>query len=237
MAIEITIPVIIGAALIDSINPCVFGVLIFLIAFMFSIYKKPNKMLLGGFIYTTVVYLTYLAIGIALIQIFTIKFSITIYWVVAGIAILAGLLEIKDYFWYGKGPTLQLLPGSSKRIDIYTEKIKKYNKKHPGSVYLLAIPLGIFITLVELPCTGAPYLAILALIGKGFYAQALPLLLLYNLVFILPLLVVIFIAYFGASSRKLEIWRKKNRELMRLIIGLFLIFLGYFMIKSIGTFT
>ena len=234
---DLTIPVIIAAALIDSINPCVFGVLIFLIGFMFAVFKTPNRMLIGGLIYTVVVYLTYFILGLLLIQVFTLEFSTVVYWVIAFIAIGAGLLEIKDYFWYGKGFTLQLLPGGAERLKLYTEKMKAYNKKHPGAVYFLAIPLGIFVTLVELPCTGAPYLAVLALIGKGFYTQAVPLLLLYNLVFIIPLLIIIGIAYFGASSGKLEAWRKEHRGLMRLVIGLFLIFLGFFMISAVGTFT
>ena len=63
----LTIPIIVGAALVDSINPCVFGVLIFLIAFMTKVFKSPKRMLIGGLIYTSVVYLTYFLIGKILI--------------------------------------------------------------------------------------------------------------------------------------------------------------------------
>jgi len=239
MAIEgLTIGIIIAAALADSINPCVFGVLIFLIAFMLAVFKTPGRMLIGGLIYTAVVYMTYFIIGIGFVTAtVSLGFSVIVYWAAAFIAIAAGLIEIKDYFWYGKGFTLQLLPGSAERLQIYTEKIKAYNKKHPGSLYLLAIPLGVFVTLVELPCTRAPYLAILALIGQGFVSEAVPLLLFYNLIFILPLFVIIGIAYFGKSSRALETWRLENRGYMRLVIGVFLVVLGIYLIQSIGTFT
>jgi len=233
----LTVPILLGAALVDSINPCVFGVLIFLIAFMTKMFKSPKKMLLGGLIYTSVVYLTYLLIGVGFLK-FTVSFGFSqiVYWIAAIIAIGAGLLEIKDYFWYGKGFTLQLIPGTANRIKYYTKKIGKLRKKGSIWVYLAAIPLGVFVTLVELPCTGAPYLVVLGIIGQGNFAQGVPLLLLYNLVFILPLLVMIAVAYFGKSSKALEAWRQENKGLMRLAIGLFLIILGAYMIYSIGVF-
>ena len=231
---ELTLPLVIGAALLDSINPCVFGVLIFLIAFMTKVFKKPHRMLLGGLFYTAVVYVAYFLIGLGFLKLtVSLGFSLFVYWIAALIAIGAGLLEIKDYFWYGKGFSLQLIPGSAERIKMITNKMAKMQKKNPALSFLMAGALGIFVVLVELPCTGAPYLAILALIGQGSYSNAIPLLLLYNLIFILPLFVIIGVAYFGTSSKKLEAWRKKHRGLMRLAIGLFLVALGVYMLFTV----
>ncbi|MBI2079631.1 cytochrome C biogenesis protein CcdA, partial [Candidatus Micrarchaeota archaeon] len=55
--------VILGAAAIDSINPCAFGVLIFLLAYLGKNFKKPNMMLLHGITYIVAVYITYLLAG------------------------------------------------------------------------------------------------------------------------------------------------------------------------------
>lgn len=230
----LTIPIIIGAALVDSINPCVFGVLIFLIAFMTKVFKSPHRMLIGGIIYTAVVYASYFLIGLGFLK-FTVSFglSVAVYWIAATIAILAGLVEIKDFFWYGRGFSLQIIPGAAKRIKLYTKYITKVEKEHHWLSYLMAGGLGVFVVLVELPCTGAPYLAILAILGTGDIAQGIPLLLLYNLVFILPLFVIIGIAYFSKSSKKLEAWKKEHRGLMRLVTGLFLIALGLYMLYTI----
>jgi|SRR3989338_2407374 len=230
----LTLPVLVGAALLDSINPCVFGVLIFLIAFMTKVFKSPNKMLLGGAIYTSVVYTTYFLIGLGFLK-FTVSFGLSqvVYWIAAVIAIGAGLLEIKDFFWYGKGISLKMIPGAEKRIRLYTSKIEKLNGSNLWLSYLSAGLLGIFVVLVELPCTGAPYLAILAILGKGDYTQGIPLLLLYNVVFILPLFVIIGVSYFGKSSIRMEAWRKRHRGLMRLLVGLFLVALGSLMIYTI----
>ena len=127
----LTLPIVITAAVVDSINPCVFGVLIFLIAFMTKVFKNPRNMLLGGMIYTAVVYLTYLLIGIGFLKI-TVSFNISmaVYWIAGIVAILAGLIEIKDYFWYGKGFSLQMIPGAAKRIKMYTSKIARIYKKN-----------------------------------------------------------------------------------------------------------
>lgn len=232
---NLSIPIVIGAALLDSINPCVFGVLIFLIAFMTRVFKSPNKMLLFGFLYTVVVYVTYLIIGFGILKI-TVDTGIasTFYWIAALIAIFAGLLEIKDFFWYGKGFSLQMIPGGAERIKFYTSKIEKMEQRHPLLLVLTTAMLGILVVLVELPCTGAPYLAILGLLSQGSYAQAIPLLLLYNLVFVLPLFVIIAIAYFGASSEQLEEWRKEHKGLMRLVVGIFLLGLGLYMLYSLN---
>ncbi len=230
----LTLPILIGAAIVDSINPCVFGVLIFLIAFMTKMFKSAHRMLLGGLLYTAVVYVTYFLIGLGFLTItMSFNFSVVVYWIAAIIAILAGALEIKDYFWYGKGLSLTMIPGGGERLKMYTRQIEKLNRRNPYLSFLAAGLLGIFVVLVELPCTGAPYLAVLAILGAGNYAQGIPLLLLYNFIFILPLFVIIGIAYFGKSSRILEAWRKEHRGGMRLAIGLFLIALGIFMLYSI----
>jgi len=223
----LTYPIIIGAALLDSINPCVFGVLIFLIAVMTKVFKSANRMLLGGLIYTAVVYITYFFMGVGFLK-FTVSFgfSVIVYWIASIIAILAGLVEIKDFFWYGRGYSLQMLPGAAQRIKMYTKHMTKVEKKHPALNYLAAGILGIFVVLVELPCTGAPYLAILAILSQGDFGAGIPLLLLYNLIFILPLFFIIGVAYFGKSSKTLEAWRKEHRGIMRLLTGLFLIALG-----------
>lgn len=233
IAENLTLGIVIGAALVDSINPCVFGVLIFLLAFLTKVFKSKSQMLIGGLLYSGVVYATYLLLGFGVLKVaVSVDIANAFYWVAASIAIIAGVLEIKDYFWYGKGFSLQMIPGASTRIKKYTQFVERTQKKHPAVGLLMAGLLGVFVVLVELPCTGAPYFAVLALLSKGSYATAVPYLLIYNFVFVVPLLIIILIAYFGRGG-KLEAWRKEHRGLMRLVMGLFLIFLGLYMIHSL----
>lgn len=234
MPLQLSLELVIAAALADSINPCVFGVLIFLLAYMTKVFKSKHRMLLGGLMYIIAVYLTYFLLGIGILTLaYTAGFAIYFYWFAALIAIAAGLFEIKDFFWYGKGFSLQIIPGGAERLKKYSEKLEQLETHHPIASLGVAFFLGVFVVFIELPCTGAPYLAILGLMAAGQYAQAIPLLLLYNLIFILPLFVILGLVYLGAKSEKMEAWRKENRGIMRLLVGLLLLALGAYMIWAI----
>src|SRR3989344_41873 len=236
MVAEVNLGVLIVAAAADSINPCVFGVLIFLVAYMTKVFKSTRRMLIGGLVYITSVYISYFLLGLGILAfVKSIDVAITFYWVAAFIAIFAGLLEIKDFFWYGKGFSLQIMPGGAKRIRMYTKHIEKMEKKHPSLSLVVAFLLGFFVVLVELPCTGAPYFAILGLLSQGQFIDAIPLLLLYNLIFIMPLFIIIGLAYAGTSVKSLRSWREEHRGLMRLGIGIFLILLGLYMLYTVST--
>ena len=231
----LTLPIVIAAALADSINPCVIGVLVFLIAFMLRVFKSPRRMLLFGLFYTFVVYATYLLLGFGILKVaLNVGLASAFYWVAALVAIIAGFLEIKDFFWYGKGLTLQIIPGGADRLKHYVQYLETAEQKHPLLLVATTMFLGVFVVMIELPCTGAPYLAILGLLSAGEFAAAVPLLLLYNLIFVLPLLVIIGLAYGGRSLEAMEEWRKKHRGLMRLGMGTFLIALGFYMIYSLN---
>ena len=221
------IPILIGAAVIDSINPCAFGVLIFLLAYLVKTSKSKNKLLIHGLVYIFAVFLTYLLAGILLLPIISGlgRISLSLYAIIGSLVIIAGLLELKDFFWYGKGPSLALLPGASKRIKMYANRIS-------GNIYS-AFFLGVFVALVELPCTGAVYLAILSVMSlSGVDAATVGWLVVYNIIFVLPLIVILFAFYKGLSAEKIEEWRKRNRAWMRLAIGLVLLFLGAWMIHT-----
>lgn len=231
----LTLPIVIAAALADSINPCVIGVLVFLVAFMLRVFKSPRRMLIFGLLYTAVVYATYLLLGFGILKVaFSVGLASAFYWVAALIAIFAGFLELKDFFWYGKGLTLQIIPGGAERLKHYVQYLETAEQKHPLLLVATTMFLGVFVVMIELPCTGAPYLAILGLLSAGEFATAVPLLLLYNVIFVLPLLVIIGLAYAGRSLEAIEEWRKKHRALMRLGMGTFLIALGFYMIYSLN---
>ena len=221
------IPILIGAAVIDSINPCAFGVLIFLLAYLLKTSKNKSKILIHGLFYISAVFITYLLAGLILLPIIGSLGNLSLFFY-AGIGIIViifGLLEIKDFFWYGKGPSLTLIPGASERIKMYAGHIS-------GNIYS-AFLLGVFVALVELPCTGAVYLAILSIMSlSGVNAANLGWLVIYNIIFVLPLIVILFAFYKGLSADRLEQWRKKHRKIMRLSIGGMLIFLGIWMIYT-----
>lgn len=221
MADPVALPamsVVIATALVDSINPCAIGVLVLLIATLLGLSKNKNKMLAVGAIYITAVFVTYLAAGFGLL-VFIQKLNIShqLSWIVGILVIILGLLEIKDFFWYGQGISLRIPAKRAKQIKKYMRHVTI-----PGSILL-----GIFVAAVELPCTGGPYLAITTLLAKiGFSWRVFWLLVFYNFIFVLPLIVILFLVYFGVSAKKIKDWKDKQKKWMRLFMGLVMIALG-----------
>ena len=225
---SLTIPILVGAAIIDSINPCAFGVLIFLLAYLFRAFHSRRSVLIHGLTYISAVFLTYLVAGLLLLPIISQLGAISTwaYIMIGVILIIFGILEIKDFFFYGKGFSLGILPSASRRIEVIIQ--------HITGKLLTSFFLGVFVALVELPCTGAVYLGVLALVSiAGLTTSNIFLLVLYNLLFVFPLVVILFLIHRGGQTEKFERWREKYRKYMRLAIGLLLVVLGVWMIKFI----
>lgn len=219
---------LIGAAVIDSINPCAFGVLIFMLSYLAKTAK--HKMLLHGSVYIFAVFLTYLIAGWLLLPVireFAIL-SVWFYYVIAAIIFIAGLLELKDYFGYEHvGFSLSIFPTEAKRIKQYV--------KHVSGNIASAFGMGVFVALVELPCTGFMYLAVLTLMQRtGLTLDNFSLLLLYNIIFVLPLFAILFVVASGKELHEVETWRQKHRKLMRLLIGLALMILAAWMVYIVA---
>jgi cytochrome c biogenesis protein CcdA len=224
---QLTVPTIVVGAAIDSINPCALGVLLFLMAYLVKVFRKKSMMLLGAVLYISAVYTTYFFSGVGLLTaIQNITIAYFFYWLATFVAFGAAAFEIKDFFWYGKGFSFQLLPGGAQRLEMWANAIERLSKKTPKLSLAMTVPIGFGAAAFELPCTGQVYLAILALMRSAGITTWLPLLLLYNFIFVFPLIVIAGLLYAGVSSHRLEKWRKKNRRYMRLFIGLFLYGLG-----------
>jgi len=222
---ELNYSILVGAAIVDSINPCAFGVLIAMLAYLAKTTNTKAKMIINGLTYIVAVFLTYLAAGLLLLPVIRQLGQVTsmLYIGIAVLIILAGIIEIKDFFWYGRWFSLSIFPSESKRL-------KNYLKNVSGSV-VTAFGLGVFVALVELPCTGAVYIAILTLITlAGFNFDYLTMLVIYNIIFVLPLVVILLAFIKGVKAQRFEQWRLKHRGLMRLSIGLVLIALGVWML-------
>ncbi len=225
MVVEFSLPTlsaVVATAVVDSINPCAIGVLILLVSTL-VVAKRKKDMLKIGLMYVGAVFLTYFAFGLGLIaflssipQVIAEYISIA----VGIIVVCAGLIEVKDYFWYGKGINLAINPK-------YVAKIKeKMTKLSLGTV----IFLGVFVAAVELPCTGGPYLAITLLLSQQFNMAAFLMLVLYNIIFVLPLLLILLMVMFGAKVNEIRQWKQTNKAYMRLATGILLIVLGWLLI-------
>jgi cytochrome c biogenesis protein CcdA len=222
---EITLPLIIISALVDGINPCAFSVLIFLLLTIIALGSRRNVLIVGTtFILAVFTFYFFSGLGIfALIQ--TAGISRLISFVAAVIALGAGVVSIASVVIGESGPAILSIPESRKGI------IDRYIRK--ASVPA-AFAVGLLVGMFELPCTGGIYLAILSLLSNRLtMAEGIPYLLVYNIFFVLPLIIILGIFAWGIPVEKLDQWRTGSRRTVRVIMGVVMIALGIILLIEV----
>lgn len=213
-------------ALADSVNPCAIAVLaMVLIAIMSQNPDKRKKILFGGIAFVLAVYVAYLFYGLIIIQFFQ-KFAefmrINSKYIYSGLAIIAmiiGSLNIKDYFIYKPGGLATEMPIFMRPT---AKKIIK-NITSPKGAFIIGFLVSIFL----LPCTIGPYIVASGLLAKMGTIAAIPWLLYYNLLFVLPMLVIVGLIYWGfAKIDDVSGWKEKNIKILHLIAGILLFLVG-----------
>jgi cytochrome c biogenesis protein CcdA len=217
---SLSLVTVIGAALVDSINPCAIAVILILLGALIATGQR-RRALIAGLAFTASIYIAYLLFGLGLFS--ALQVSGLAYWfakTVGVLAIVIGLMNIKDYFWYGGGGFVMEIPRA------WRPSIKKLLGAVTSPIGAFAA--GFAVCLFELPCTGGPYLFILGLLAdKTTMLAALPILLLYNLFFILPLLLLTILVCSGfASVERATAWKENNLRLLHLVAGIIMLLLG-----------
>lgn len=216
-----------GAALVDSINPCAIAVLLILLTALLTAGEK-TRALKAGLAFILSIYITYFLFGLGLFHALQISgLSYWFYQILGFLAIVIGVLNIKDYFWYGGGGFVMEIPRS------WRPTLKKLLQSvtSPAGAFLM----GFVVCLFELPCTGGPYLFMTGLLAQQVtQAIAIPILLYYNILFVLPLIGIVILLYFGMSKvEEMEEWRTKNIQLLHLVAGLIMVALGVAVILGV----
>jgi cytochrome c biogenesis protein CcdA len=221
---DLTLAIVLGAAAVDSINPCAIGVILFLSSVLLRVSSDRSALLRLGFLYIGTVYVVYMLSGLGLIwfqhRLIATGWAEVVGIAVGGLVLALGTIELKDVFWYGRGPSLEIAPRYRERLARMAQQVSVIG----------VVTIGAFVAVVELPCTGGPYLAITAILARSFDWQALLYLLLYNFVFVVPLIAIVVMIYFGASTGRLKRWRQEQRRWMNLASGSLMIALGAFLI-------
>ena len=218
--------------LADSVNPCAISVLtLMLIAIVTYNPGSRKQVLLAGFSFILAIVIMYLLYGYLIITAFQFIQSIAsiklfIYKGLGIVAIILGLLELKDYFKYKPGGfgtemPLFLRPKVNKLISQVTSPIGAFG-------------MGLFVTLFLLPCTIGPYIILGGLLADQGFVSAIPMLLLYNFVFVSPMIVITLLVYFGSKrAEDVKDWKEKNVRKMHLIAGVLMLLIGILMILGI----
>lgn len=230
---KITLPTVVIAGAVDGINPCAFTVLLLFITALLASLKAGEQnisaaraRLVGmGSIYIGTIFLTYLALGVGLLKaadFFTRQHAPAR--IGALVAVLIGLWMLKDYFLPDWGLRLQA-------PDRVGEIARQAAKK---ATIPALITGGFLIGLCTVPCSGAVYLGVLSLLalqpttllGYGY-------LVLYNVVFILPLVAILVLASAKPTLGRLAHWNLHHKEWVRLALGSGVVVMGLVILATV----
>lgn len=217
---QLLLPLIVIAALVDSINPCAISVLLLTIAFLFSLGRLRGSILKTGLFYILGIFIVYLLIGLGILQALHI-FGVPHFMAKVGAALLIalGVVNLINEFY----------PAFPIKLGIPRSAHNKMAELMEKASLPTAFVLGAFVGLCEFPCTGGPYLTVLGLLHDNpTYWFGLGYLILYNLIFVLPLVVLLLIASDRILLTKVQEWKKTNIRKVRLWGGVAMILLGVF---------
>lgn len=243
---------ILWAGFIDGLNPCAFGVIIFFVSLLTLGGYKKEACIYIGISYIAAVYITYLLIGIGLFKFLYLleNFHLLMkifYFLLAALCFFLAFLSLSDYFRLTWGNSanggLRLPAALNNLISRFSAcSLSAHNliRKHFqardaelnifGKIRLViaALFIGFCVSVLECACTGQVYLPTISLCLKmpSLRGRAFLFLVLYNLMFIIPLLLVFILALRGMSSQRFSAFVQSHTRVIRLLLAGLFIFLG-----------
>lgn len=218
----LTYGIVLGAGLVDGVNPCAFTTVIFLISYMTLVGRTRKQLFYIGGLFTLAVFLTYLGMGLAFFgfaqlllrdEMIAKAINLLLLLIVA----VLGVFSVVDFVRCLKGNvtdiTLQL-PGFLKGK--VRERIRNFSKSKiamPAASFVL----GVVIAAMELACTGQVYLPIVTMISEPRHRIAATFYLFsYNIAFIIPLVAVFALATLGVTSDRMGVFFKRHMATVKL---------------------
>lgn len=213
---------IMGAALADSVNPCAISVLVILLSFISLYHESRKRLILSAASFISSIFITYMLIGVGIVKALTfLGITELVRNGIGVLAIVVGVVNLKDFFVYGAGGFATEIPQSWRPF--------LFSLLRRATTPLAAFAMGAVVTLIELPCTGGPYFFALGILAKwGLTPQFFAYLILYNLIFISPLIAISVLVYLGKLSvEKASDWQARNSKRLHLAVGLLMVAAGF----------
>jgi cytochrome c biogenesis protein CcdA/glutaredoxin len=213
----LSLSMVVFAALVDSTNPCGLSVLVFLLITMAAAGNRKRILLVGG-VYIAAMFLFHLLVGIGLFSVLAVSGLNKPFSIIGGaVALILGIVTLTDVIRNKETFLLSISESRKGMLGTYARK----------ATVPAAFVLGILAGILGFSCTGGIYISILGLMGRDMTVMTgLPCLILYNLIFVLPLVLVTLLVAYGLSPKRAERWRTENKRIIRVIIGIILVALG-----------
>jgi len=228
--------VVLGAGLIDGINPCAFVVLIFLVSYLYYVGRGRNEILIAGIFFAIGIFAAYLAMGTGLlgavgyIESVSRVFQLVFYPAMAVFTGVLAILSVVDFYrmrYKNKKAILELSPGLKKK----THEIIRKNAR-AKTIWIASLVAGILVSFVEFMCTGQVYLPTIVYIinSSGVSGRALGFLMIYNLGFTVPIIAITLIAYFSSSTKKIQEFMTSTQAAAKIKLLMGALFVVFFVI-------
>ncbi len=213
---NILTPLIIGAVS-NSLHPCAIAVLLLLLTFLYSVKKRKKEIIGIGLAYILGIFIVYFLIGVGILKAISLSSEPFFVAKVASlILIILGLINVKDYFFPD-------LPIHLKIPDFTKGAIQNFMEK---ASFPAAFVVGALVGLCAFPCTGGIYTVIISTLAATKSTQFVLYLLLYNFIFILPLILVVAASSNERLLEKIEALEMKNSRKLHLITGILMMLIG-----------
>ena len=212
------LPAVIVTGLVDSVNPCAFAVILLLLAFLFTLRQSRGRILKLGFVYIGMIFLVYFAIGLGILR--AVRFTDDPHFVArAGSWLLIGLgvINLIEYF-FPKFP-----------IKLHMPKIAgaRTNELIKQATLPATVGAGFLVGLCTFPCSGGIYVSIITLLNaKTTLSWGLAYLGLYNVLFVLPLIVILLAVGNRVAAKAWARWEREHALQIRLWYGVIMVALG-----------
>ena len=223
---------VLAAGLLDGVNPCAFTTIIFLLSYLVYLGRKRGEILAAGIAFAAGVFLSYTALGLGLSQIlryggFFRVVAEAIKYLTLALLVTLGALNLRDYILCRRG---RLREASLQLPAFLKRRIHAQVRTSTRRTWLAAssLGLGFAVSLFELACTGQVYLPTIVYMLRvaTSTARALGLLIAYNLAFILPLVLVFILTFFGLTAQSLAAFFARRVGAVKLTTALLLFGLG-----------
>ena len=228
-----------GAGLLDGINPCAFATIVFFISYMNLVGRGRKEMLIAGGAFALAVFGTYLLLGLGMLSFMSYLNQYSgiakcVYLLAATATFALAGLSLYDAVKAKQGKTKDILLQLPRALKQRIHKVIREQTRTSG-VIAGAMVIGFIISALELVCTGQVYLPTLTFVAgiEGMRAHAISYLLLYNIMFIVPLIVVFGCVYWGTTSMQLGGILQKHLVSVKVGIGLLLFGLGIWLVLSV----
>lgn len=201
---------VVAAGLIDGLNPCAFATIVFFISYLAISGRRGREIVTVGAAFTLGVFLAYLLVGVGLWKFlqslgFLAALGRWVYLITALLCLFLGVFSILDYRKARRGALDDMTLSLPHNLRMRINRVIRQTR-HARAYVWVAFVTGLTVSIIELACTGQVYLpTIIFVMGvPELRVRAFLYLLLYNLMFIAPLVVVFMLAFRGTTSKQLS---------------------------------